>query len=142
MMSAQTVFDNLAPLQTEEQNNNGKHTHKPFFPSSLEMWGRWPACERLAMCCMEKRAFGPVGPYALKLQQSSIRFPLRLTHKHASLYQSRLHPHPRRTLLITDSSCIDEHNARAKAAQLASLPTWHWFDLWHVSLPPRKMLFL
>lgn len=49
---------------------------------------------------------------------------------------------PLQTLPIADSSCADEHNARAKAAQLGSLPTWHRFDLWHASRPPFRLLCL
>lgn len=50
MMSAQRVFDNLPPLQTEEQNINGKHT-QTIFPEQPGDVGQvtclWETCHVL-----------------------------------------------------------------------------------------------
>lgn len=61
--------------------------------SSLEMWGSWPACERLGMCCVEKSPFPlVVGPYAPTLPCPSTS--PELAHKHTPFYQHSRHPHP------------------------------------------------
>lgn len=118
--------------------------------SFIMMWDSWPACERLGMCCVEEGPF-PLNHMPLKIHWPPSNSPKRaLKHTRPFCQRSRcsLHPtlpspaqhhaSPHKHPQITDTSCAGEYNARAGAAQLASLPTWHWLDLWHVTHPPRK----
>lgn len=136
-------------IHTTETKRKADHILNHLTGLFLKIQGSWPACERLGMCCVEKSPFPlVVGPYAPELPLT-LQTPPKLAHKHTPFYQHSRQPPapsplclPLQTLLITDSSCVGEYNARAKAAQLASLPTWHWVDLRHVSRPPRRLLSL
>lgn len=118
--------------------------------SFIMTWDSWAACERLGMCCVEEGPF-PLNHMPLKIHYPPSNSPKRtLEHTRPFCQRSRrsLHPtlpspaqhraSPHKHPQITDTSCAGEYNARAGAAQLASLPTWHWLDLWHVTHPPRK----
>ncbi len=70
-----------------------------MFPvNNPEIWGRWPACERLGMCCVEKSPFslaeGTICPQAPPTipRPLPLRFPH--AHEHAPFYQRSLRPHP------------------------------------------------
>lgn len=116
----------------------------------------WPACERLGMCCVEEGP-SPLNHMPLKTPPPPPPPPTPIpptAHSSTlvlSVNAAGVPSTPPFAALPTTTSPLTNtpdnwHQLRgwtqcgAGAAQLASLPTWHRLDLWHVTHPPRKPL--